>query len=184
MELAKEPFRRATKPYAGRTTRANRGAANQRDSCPTGATQVGVRNTEVREQVGAGAIRHTKDRHHRKNLGPTFKDHLRLHSHRLTNYNKVRELIIEWNRFDDFDKARGGPLAMVTGCIGKGRGPTTWTSWDGYRKGKGMNYKGKNRGNYQGAGEGFGTSYGSGKGYGYGKKGGYKGKGAWRRKVL
>ena len=54
----------------------------------------------------------------RKNLGPTIKNHLRLSSHLLTNYNQVRELIIEWNRFGDFDKARGGQLAMDIGWVG------------------------------------------------------------------
>ena len=40
----------------------------------------------------------------RKNLGPTIKNHLRVNSHLLTDYSQVRELIIEWNRFDDSDK--------------------------------------------------------------------------------
>jgi hypothetical protein len=102
----------------------------------------------------------------RKNLGPTIKNHLRLNSHLLTNYNQVRELIIEWNRFDDFDKARGGQLAMDIGWVGNGKGSTMWTSWNGYRKGKGKNYKGKQTGNYkggdykgQGQGKGFGKNY-------------------------
>ena len=63
---------------------------------------------------------------------------------------------------------------MDIGWVGKGKGPTTWTSWNGYRKGKGKNYKGKSKGNYKGAGKGFGKNY-EGKGYGYGKKG-FKGK--------
>ena len=70
----------------------------------------------------------------RKNLGPIIKNHLRLTSHLLTGYTQVRELIIEWNRFEDFDKARGsnGPLAMDIGWIGIGKGSTTWASWNGF----------------------------------------------------
>ena len=66
---------------------------------------------------------------------------------------------------------------MDIGWIGNGKGPTTWTSWNGYRKGKGKNYNGKNKGNYKGTGKGFGKNYEGGNGYGYGKKGGYTGKG-------
>jgi hypothetical protein len=45
----------------------------------------------------------------------------------LTDYNPVRELISEWNRFEDFDTARsnkGGlqPMGMDIGWIGKGIG--------------------------------------------------------------
>ena len=61
----------------------------------------------------------------RKNLGPTIRNHLRLNSHLLTDYNQVRELIIEWNRFEDFDTARsnkGGLQPMDIGWIGKGKG--------------------------------------------------------------
>jgi hypothetical protein len=79
----------------------------------------------------------------RKNLGPTTKNHLRLNSQWLTDYKQVRELIIEWNRFEDLDKARGsnGPLAMDIGWTGKGKGSTTCTSWNGDRKGEGKTTK-------------------------------------------
>ena len=42
----------------------------------------------------------------RENLGPTIRNQLRLNAHLLEDYNQVRELIIEWNSFDDFDTAR------------------------------------------------------------------------------
>jgi hypothetical protein len=67
---------------------------------------------------------------------------------------------------------------MAIGWVGKGKGPTTWTTWSGYRRGKGKNYKGNGKSyNYKGAGKGFGKNY-EGTGYGYGKKGSTgKGKG-------
>ena len=42
----------------------------------------------------------------RTNLGHSLGNHLRLKSPLLRDYNKVRELIIAWNRFEDFDSAR------------------------------------------------------------------------------
>ena len=81
----------------------------------------------------------------RKNLGATIRNHLRLNSHLLTDYNTLRELIVEWNRFEDFDTARsnpGGLQPMDIGWIGKGRGKG-WTTWNPYRKSKG-----KGKGNY------------------------------------
>jgi hypothetical protein len=42
----------------------------------------------------------------RTNLGPTIRNHFRLNSHLLTDYNQVRELISEWDRFEGFGHAR------------------------------------------------------------------------------
>ena len=57
----------------------------------------------------------------RKNLGSTIRSHVRLNAHLLEDYNQVRELIIEWNRFDDVDATRHsqyGPRDMDIGAIG------------------------------------------------------------------
>ena len=67
----------------------------------------------------------------RKNLGSTIRNQLRLNAHLLEDYNQARELIIEWNRFDDFDAARHnqhGPRDMDIGALGwygQGKGKTT-----------------------------------------------------------
>ena len=54
---------------------------------------------------------------------------------------------------------------MDIGWVGPGKGSTTWTTWNGYRKGKGKSYIGKQKGNYKGDYKGQGQGTGFGKNY-------------------
>ena len=56
----------------------------------------------------------------RKNLGPSIQHYLRLNPTFLTDFQAMKDLIIEWDRFQDFSSAR------PTGSSSSTSGPAPW----------------------------------------------------------
>ena len=94
----------------------------------------------------------------RKNLGPTIQQYLRLNPDFLQDFQRMKALFVEWDRFNDITTARpsgtisstSAPMDIGTTLNGKG---TTWTSYhNNIHKGTynySKNYKGQN-GNFNG----------------------------------